>query len=651
MCKMTAAALSLILLSGVAQANPEVADTVNREFVTVPFTSVTVDDVFWAPRLKTNREATIPYEYKQCKDTGRIDGFRPDWTPGEGQTRHIFYDSDVAKWIEAASYSLATHPDPKLEGQLDELIANIASCQQPDGYMNSYFVHVEPTKRWTNLRDWHELYCAGHMMEAAVAHYQATGKRSLLDIMCRYADYIASVFGTGDGQKRGYCGHEEIELALVKLYRATGEKRYLELSKYFVDERGRKPYYYDAEAVARGEDPAQFHGRSYDYCQADKPLRDQREVTGHAVRAMYIYTAMADLAGEYGDETLMPALNSIWDSVTLQRMYVTGGLGPSASNEGFTTPYDLPNESAYAETCAAIGLVFWAHRMLGLDCDGRYADAMERALYNGALSGISLDGTKFFYTNPLASHGQHERQGWFGCACCPPNIARLISSVGEYIYTQSDNEIAVHLYVQGSAKLEIGGRNVTLHQKTEYPWDGKVAITLDMAGPATFGLRLRIPGWCPSWKLKVNGKPVASEPDLGYVRIERRWSGGDTVELDLAMPVERVHGHPKVQADVGRVALQRGPIVYCVEGIDNAGVPIDGLILPKGSEFKAAFRKNLLGGVTVVTGAAEYADGSAWDGTLYRPSEPKTKKCKITAIPYYAWCNRGKGDMAVWIRE
>lgn len=638
-------AVSLVLM--LASAVQAVEGPVKREFVPVPFTSVTVDDMFWAPRLRTNRQVTIPYEYKQCKDTGRIDAF----LPGEGRPRHVFFDSDVAKWIEAASYSLATHPDPKLEELLDEVIANIASCQQPDGYLNSYFVHVEPTKRWTNLRDLHELYCAGHLIEAAVAHYQATGKRSLLDVMCRYADCIDRTFGTEEGKKRGYPGHEELELALVKLYRATGLKRYLDLSGYFVDERGRQPYYYDTEAVARGEDPKQFHGRSYDYCQADKPLRDQREVTGHAVRAMYIYSGMTDIAAEHGDSTLMPALSSIWEDVTTRRMYVTGGLGPSASNEGFTTAFDLPNESAYAETCAAIGLIFWSHRMLQLDCDGKYADEMERALYNGALSGVSLSGTRFFYTNPLASSGQHERQDWFGCSCCPTNIVRLISSLGEYVYAQSEKDIAVHLYVQGSAKLKVGGQDVTLRQKTDYPWDGKVTLSFDIARPATFGLRLRIPGWCRSWKLKVNGRSVAAKPDLGYVRIERQWTGADTVELDLAMPVERVHANPKVQANVGRVALRRGPVVYCVEGIDNAGIPLDGLVLPKDAEFKTAFRKDLLGGVTVVTGSAQVADASAWDGTLYGSSAPKLKKCKITAIPYYAWCNRGKGDMAVWIRE
>lgn len=626
-------------------------DAVKEHFIPVPLTQVKISDGFWAPRQKTNRERTIPYEYAKCKETGRIDGFRPDWKPGEGQQRHIFYDSDVAKWIEAASYSLATHPDPKLDKLLDEVIANIASCQRPDGYMNSWFVNVEPEKRWTNLRDWHELYCAGHMMEAAVAHYQATGKRSLLDIMCRYADHICETFGRGPGQKRGYCGHEEIELALVKLYHATGEKRYLEQSKYFVDERGFKPpHYFDVEAMARGEDPEKFWARSYDYCQADIPLREQRKVTGHAVRAMYIYSGMSDLVREYNDQTLMPALNSIWDDVTLRRMYITGGIGPSASNEGFTTEYDLPNDSAYAETCAAIGLIFWSHRMLQLDCDGKYADVMERALYNGALSGISLDGERFFYVNPLASHGQHERQEWFGCACCPPNIARLIASVGQYVYGQSDDEIAVHLYVQGSCDLTIRGQNVTLRQDTLYPWDGKVAITMAMQKPADFGLRLRVPSWCRKYDLRVNGKAMSLKPNKGYLYLAGPWKDGDKIVLDMAMPIERIYAHPEVQADVGRVALQRGPIVYCLEQADNEH-RVYNIVLPRASKLEAVHRKDLLGGVTVITGEARYIEEEDWKGHLYRPGPEKLRSCKITAIPYYAWCNRGKGNMAVWIRE
>lgn len=633
------------------QADEKRSLRVRKEFVPVSFTSVTINDSFWAPRQETNRTRTIPYEYEQCKKTGRIDGFRPDWKPAEGQKRHIFYDSDVAKWIEAASYSLATHPDPKLDELLDEVIAGIASCQLSDGYLNSYFVNVEPSKRWTNLRDWHELYCAGHLMEAAVAHYQATGKRNLLDVMCRYADYIDRTFGTEEGKKRGYCGHEEIELALVKLYHATGEKRYLDLAKYFVDERGRQPHYFDIEARQRGEDPSEWHGRSYEYCQADRPLREQRQVTGHAVRAMYIYSAMADIAGEYGDATLMPALTSIWDDVTLRRMYITGGLGPSGHNEGFTTAYDLPNETAYAETCAAVGFIFWSHRMLQLDCDGKYADAMERALYNGALSGISLDGTKFFYTNPLASSGQYERKDWFGCACCPPNICRLLASVGQYVYSQSESDLAVHLYIQSSAKMNLKGKEVVLHQNTNYPWDGKVSISIALAEPMKFGLRLRIPGWCRSWKLKINGKPLDVPLTKGYVRLEREWTNGDVVELDMAMPVERIYAHPNVQADAGRVAFQRGPIVYCFEEVDNPGIPLNSVILPRDSKLESSFHKDVLGGVVLIKGKAKHEPQGYWDNSLYRVGPPDLKSCEITGIPYYAWCNRGKGSMVVWVRE
>jgi DUF1680 family protein len=632
-------------------ADQEESLKVKKQFIPVSFTDVRIEDVFWKPRQETNRTRTIPYEYEQCKKTGRIDGFRPDWQPAEGQHRHIFYDSDVAKWIEAASYSLALHPDPELDKLLDEVIEGIASCQLPDGYLNSYFVNVAPDKRWTNLRDCHELYCAGHLIEAAVAHYQATGKRRFLDIMCRYADHIDQTFGTAEGKKRGYCGHEEIELALVKLYHATGEKKYLELSKYFVDERGRQPHYFDIEARARGEDPNEWYGKTYEYCQADKPLREQRQVTGHAVRAMYIYSAMADLAGEYGDATLMPALNSIWDDVTLRRMYITGGLGPSGHNEGFTTAYDLPNETAYAETCAAIGFIFWSHRMLQLDCDSKYADAMERALYNGALSGISIDGTKFFYTNPLASSGQHERKDWFGCACCPPNICRLLASVGQYIYSCNESDVAVHLYVQGSAKVEINGQDVILRQKTDYPWDGRVTVSFEMNKPTKFGLRLRIPGWCRQWKLRINGEPVKAVPAKGYVRLERQWTNEDIVELYMAMPVERVYAHPNVQANVGRVALQRGPIVYCLEQVDNPGIPLNSIILPRDTKFETSFCKDLLGGVVVLKGKAKYEAEKEWDGLLYRIGPPKLKNCEITAIPYYAWCNRGKGSMIVWIRE
>lgn len=623
-----------------------------RQLTPVPFTDVTIDDVFWAPRVRVNREQTIPHQYSECKKTGRIDGFIPDWTPGEGQARHMFNDSDVAKWIEAASYSLASHPDPKLDALVDEVIALIAGAQQPDGYLNSFFSFVEPENRWTNTRDRHELYCAGHLMEAAVAHYKATGKKSLLDVMCRYADYIDTVFGAEPGKKRGYPGHQEIELALVKMYHTAGNENYLKLSKYFIDERGQAPIYYDQEAIDRGEDPKDFWAKTYEYCQCHVPVREQTEVVGHAVRALYMYSAMADLAGEFGDDTLLKACEKLWDNVCLKRMYITGGVGPDRSNEGFTFDYDLPNETAYAETCAAIALVFWNHRLLQLDCEGKYADVMEQTLYNGVLSGVSLDGKKFFYENPLASLGKHERQGWFGCACCPPNISRLLASLGGYVYSGTETEAIIHLYIQGDGKLNVGGNTVSVKQTTNYPWEGSVKIDVSPEKAAKFTLKLRIPGWCKGAAVKVNRQSfdLAANLEKGYVKIEREWKSGDSVELDLPMPVERVNAHPAIRQDLGRVALQRGPMVYCIEEVDNEA-PILQAALPKDAKLTATFQKDLLEGVVVITGEAVAPDDSDWDGAIYRAKPSKMKNYKLTAIPYFAWNNRTLGKMNVWLPE
>jgi DUF1680 family protein len=621
-----------------------------KRFTPVPFTRVRIDDVFWSPRIRANRERTLPIEYHQCKETGRIDAFRLDWQPGMEPEPHIFWDSDVAKWIEAVSYSLASHPDPALEAQLDEVIALIVSAQQPDGYLNVHFTIVEPEKRWANLRDWHELYCAGHLIEAAVAHVQATGKRTLLDAMCRYADYIDTVFGLEPGQKRGYCGHEEIELALVKLYHETGEERYLRLSKYFVDERGQQPYYFDAEFLARGIDPKEFWAKTYAYCQAHVPVRKQTEVEGHAVRAMYLYAAMADLAGEYGDAELLAACQRLWEDLCLSKMYLTGGIGPSRSNEGFTAAYDLPNQSAYAETCAAIGLVLWNHRLLQLECDSRYADVMERALYNGVISGVSLDGEKFFYENPLASTGTHHRQAWFGCACCPPNIARLLASLGSYIYSQNDNGLAVHLYAQGEMSTTLAdGTPITLRQQTAYPWDGAVCLTLSPAAMAEFTLCLRIPGWCRVATIAVNGTAITPRIVRGYAVIHRQWQPGDTIELTFAMPVELIAAHPSVGEDAGRVALQRGPVVYCVEDVDHA-VSVHALRLSTDTSFTTRFDPELLNGVVVIEGEAITSDPANWHGVLYQPATAVvTHPTPLRAIPYATWDNRAPGAMAVWL--
>lgn len=628
-------------------------------FTPVPFTRVTIEDTFWAPKLQVNRERSIPHIYQQCLETGRIDAFRPDWQPGPeikgrgswGGTVVMFWDSDVAKWLQAASYSLATHPDPQLDALVDEVIAIVAQAQHADGYLNTWFTTVDPQNRWKNLRDWHELYCAGHLIEAAAAHFEATGKRTLLDILSRYVDHIASLFGVEPGQKRGYCGHPEIELALVKLYQATGERRYLELSRYFVDERGRQPHYFDQEARERGADPAAFWAKTYEYNQSHRPVREQHEVVGHAVRAMYLYTAMMDLAREYGDASLHEACEHLWRHLTTKRMYVTGGIGTSRHNEGFTSDYDLPNEDAYAETCAAIGLIFWAQRLLQLDCDRRYADPLELALYNSVLSAVSGDGQAFFYENPLASNGHHHRQPWFHCPCCPPNLARLFASLGEYIYAQSETDAVVHLYIQSTGKLSVADQTVTLRQETDYPWDGTVAIQVTPEQPAAFGLRLRIPGWCRSASVTVNGAAVNGTDRLeqGYVRLERLWQPGDVVKLELAMPIERLSAHPEIKADQGQIALRRGPLIYCLEQCDQTE-PLHRLVLPPAAVLTSQFEPDLLGGVVVLRGTAAALDDTGWADMLYRPDPPATRPAPITAIPYYAWANREPGAMQVWLR-
>lgn len=598
----------------------------------VPFTAVTIADRFWSPRLQTNRQVTLPTVYRHCQETGRIDAFRLNWKPGQPNPPHIFWDSDVAKWVEAASYSLATHPDPDLARQLDEVVDLIISAQQPDGYLNTHYTVVEPDKRWTNLRDCHELYCAGHLIEAAVAHFQATGQRKLLDALCRYADYIGQTFGPD--KKRGYCGHEEIELALVKLYRVTGERRYLDLARYFVDERGRQPHYFDIEAAARCEDPTKFRFKNYAYLQAHVPVREQTRVVGHAVRAMYLYSAMADL--DYPCDPL-------WNHLVTRQLYLTGGIGITNNGEAFGNDYDLGNETAYAETCAAIGLVFWSHRLLQRNCDRRYADVMERALYNGVLSGVALDGQKFFYENPLASTGHHHRKDWFGCACCPPNIARLFASLGNYIYSQNGRDFAVHLYVQ--SRVELPG--LVLRQETDYPWDGHVTLHVEPAAETRFSIRLRIPGWCRRTTLRVNGQHAPLKLQRGYAVITRRWVAGDRIELDLAMPVERVYANPRVRQNCGRVALQRGPVVYCLEQTDN-GPDLNALSLPATSKLTTRWQPKLLGGVVTIQGRAQREVGGK---PLYSFAPSKRKPVALKAVPYYAWDNRSPGEMLVWIRE
>ena len=606
----------------------------------VPFTDVTIQDAFWAPRRETNRVSSIPFSLQKLEEAGNLEDMR---LAARGATNGyrgpVFMDSDLYKALEAAAYSLATHPDPALAKQLDDIIAIMAAAQQPDGYLNTHFIVKDPQRRWTNLRDWHELYCAGHMFEAAVAHYQATGKTNFLNIATRYADYIDSVFGAPP-KRLGYSGHPEIELALIKLWRATDNPRYFELARFFVENRGRKFF------ATEHKTPLEKYDGSY--WQDDCPIYDHENIKGHAVRAAYLMSGVTEVAAQTGDERLLRMLDRVWRNTSERNQYLTGGIGPSAHNEGFTVDYDLPNLSAYQETCATIALAQWAHRLALLYGDSRYADAVERALYNGVLSGVSQDGTRFFYVNPLESTGNHRRSPWFGCACCPPNVTRTLAALGGYAYATGNNALYVNLYIQGAAKVRLGNTETTLKVTTEYPWDGKVKLELLPAAPVPISLRLRVPGWCQNVRLAVNGSPVVP-PDIerGYAVLEREWKRGDKVQLDFAMPVERIAANPKVTADHGLLALQRGPLVYCLEQCDNAD-PLSALWLAPDATLKAAREPGLLGGVVTITGDAQAATPQKWGRSLYQPAAPSTK-VPLKAIPYYAWANRQPGAMKVWL--
>jgi DUF1680 family protein len=623
----------------------------------LPFADVAMTGPFWSERLDTVLTCTIPSQHAKLKETGILDSLKlpkpvPPLTIPRNKhnfTMQVFWDSDVGKWIEAASYALSHRRDADVESKIDAIVDDLARAQSPDGYLNCWYNGREPDKRWTNLRDNHELYNAGHLLEGAIAYFRATGRRRFLDVMERYMDHVAATFGRGPGQKRGYDGHQEIELALVKLYRLTGDRRRLDLAAYFIDERGRQPHYFTEEAIARGEDPAAFWAGTYEYNQSHLPVRAQTKMVGHAVRAMYMASAMADLALELDDAGLKRACEALWRDVTTAQMYVTAGLGPKESNEGFTEPYDLPNETAYAETCASVALIFWAQRMLHLDLDGAYADVMERALYNGALSGLSRDGAHYFYANPLESHGQHQRWAWHLCPCCTMNVSRLVASIGGYFVSSSDAGVAVHLYGGFTASPTIQGNPVTIKETSDYPWSGAIRIAVDPQAPTAFELKLRIPGWATHATVSVNGEPVALTPERGYAAISRRWSAGDVVALDLPMPPERLYAHPNVGMDVGRVALRRGPLIYCVEEADNAGGPVQRLTLPRDATLRAE-RAEAFGGVTMLKAPAKQLV-PADDGALYSTTPPAARDATLAAIPYFLWANRQPGSMQVWIVE
>jgi DUF1680 family protein len=608
-----------LFLLAVMMTFPQVSQAeqpAHRKLNAVPFTAVKVQDAFWTPRLRTNREVSLPHNFKWCEQTGRFSNFAKAGKLIEGKFEGIYFnDSDVYKVLEGASYSLADHPDPVLEKAVDEVIAKIAAAQQSNGYLNCYFTLVKPDEKWANFRSMHELYCAGHLFEGAVAHAQATGKRTLLDVALKFANHIDETFGPD--KRHEVPGHEEIELALVKLYQATGQAKYFELAKFFLDIRGDKSQRKEIFGL---------------YCQDHLPVREQSEIVGHAVRAMYLYAGVADVAAYTGDQGYIDAMDRLWKDVVLRKMYITGGIGARHQGEAFGNAYELPNETAYCETCAAIGLAFWAHRLNLMHADAQYADVLERALYNGVLSGLGMDGEHFFYVNPLASDGKHHRQPFFSCACCPSNLVRLVPSIPGYVYAASREAIYVNLYVAGSGEVACADGKVRLTQETRYPWDGAVTLTVEPQQPATFDLNLRIPAWCKGAKLSVNGQPI-EKLDLtkGYARLNRQWKAGDAIQLDLPMEIRRMEAHPKVAANVGRVAVQRGPIVYCFEAVDNKE-DVRNILLPHDPRFVAEHRPQLLGGVTVLQG-------------VDRQGRP------ITAIPYYAWDHREPGAMIVWVRQ
>ena len=597
-----------VLLSACSSRQEE-----SLKFITpVPFSQVQIRDAFWSPRLQAHKDVTLPLCIDQIENqTGRIRNFE-NAAKGRGEHSGIFFDdSDVYKALEGMAYSLQNHPDPLLEAKCDEWIDKFAAAQQPDGYINTFYTLTGLEKRWNDM-DRHEMYCAGHMIEAGVAYYQVTGKRKLLDVCIRMADHMMSVFGPG--KRHWVPGHEEIELALVKLFRATGEKKYLDFSDWLLNERGRGYGSYGDDRVW----PTHYY-------QDEFPVRELTSISGHAVRSMYLYCGMADVAAYTGDQGYMAALDRLWEDVVERNMYITGGIGQSASNEGFTTDYSLPNLTAYCETCASVGMVLWNWRMGQFTGDGKYADVLERALYNGALAGICLSGDRFFYVNPLESLGGHHRQEWYGCACCPSQICRFLPSIGNYVYGVSDKAVWVNLYMGSQADL---GEGITLTQETAYPREGAVSLTLSLERRLRKELRLRIPAWCKSYALSVNGQAVQAAVENGYAVLEGPWKDGDRIRLNLDMPVEVVAADPRVKENEGLRAIQRGPLVYCLEESDNPE-GFDSLILTEGAELLTESLPDKLGGIVEISA--------------------RTGDTVLRFIPYYAWDNREAGKMKVWV--
>ncbi|MBQ8756211.1 MAG: glycoside hydrolase family 127 protein [Lentisphaeria bacterium] len=605
--------------------------------------SITPQDGVLKDRIESGRTGTIPASLAKSYETGRIDAFKLNWKKGDPDQPHFFWDSDVAKVLEGIANSLSLHPDKELEAEYDKIIDLIASAQQPDGYLNVYFTVVEPEQRWKKISETHELYCAGHLLEAAVAGYTLLGKRKFLDVMCRYIDYIDTVFGAEEGKLRGYPGHQELELALIRLYEVTGNKKYADLSKFFIDERGKEPHFYR---------DVQKHEPVYGLIevQSHKPVREETKAVGHSVRAVYMYSAMADQARIYNDEELFNVCEKIYRNITGKRMYITGGIGSTFHGEAFTTDYDLSNgTSMYAESCAAIGLVRFAGRMFNITGDGKYVDTVERAIFNGILSGISLDGKKYFYTNYLEmdenyfpyNMGASERQPWFWCSCCPTNFCRFLPEMLQYCWSESDDEVTLNIPAATTFKSRFGEISV----QSLYPYDGAVSVTVNADGK--FKLSCRIPNWCKGATFLLNGEKQEIGAQNGFVTFDREWKKGDKIEYMLPMPVEVMRSNSKVTGNNGRIALMRGPLVYACETVDNPQ-GVANMIIPAEQEFKLAEAAGLPAGTVAITGSALYENKSE---ELYSSEPPTMTNGKFTAIPYALWQNRGKANMAVWIRE
>lgn len=646
----------------------------------IPFDKVTITDQFWRKYIDLVRDEVLPYQWNALNDMVEdaepshcIKNFKIASNKLNGTRKgRIFQDSDLYKWIEGASYILSLEYDKELDEKIDYCIKLIKDAQMEDGYVNTYFTVNFPDKIFENVRDCHEMYCAGHLIEAAVAHYRATGKKNLLDIACKVSDNLYDNFGKEENKKHGYPGHQEVELALYKLYKVTNNKKYLELSSYFIHERGKKPNYFDIEGEKRKEkyqkDVLKYepyyplYKNGYEYNQSHKECIKQDEAVGHAVRAMYQYIAMTDIAKETSDDDLFKACKKLWENVTMKQMYITGAIGSNEYDEAFSYNYDLPNDRVYGETCASVGLVFWANRMLNNEARSNYADILEKALYNGTISGISLDGKKFFYVNPLevtpktcekrhdTNHVIPKRQKWFECACCPPNIARMIASIGQLIYSKENNRLYTHLYISSNTEVYSGKNKLKIHQRSSLPWEGKVSFEVKCEEDTTYEIALRIPEWTDKTTIKINGEKINFNNDIenGYVILKREWNKKDIVDISFNMPIKKVKANPKVIYNTGKFAIQRGPLVYCLEETDN-GKLLNNIVVDLKEQFDER-HEDILNGIISLSCSAKTVANEGWNNYLYKDIDVIYSDIKIKAIPYYSWANRNTGEMLVWIK-